>query len=116
MRENADRLAQRDYLVGEIRAILRQHTREHWMALFDQVGVPSAPILTSPEVLDQTQTQALDILRKTPGDQVELFGLPLSLDARRPGFTKPAPRLGEHTDEVFADEVLSRLPKEDGDG
>lgn len=113
-RTNADRLAQRDYLVGEIRAILRQHTREHWMARFDQAGVPSAPILTIPEILDQTQTQALDILRKTPGDQVELFGLPLSLDAQRPGFTKPAPKLGEHTDEVFADEVFGRSPKKEG--
>ena len=114
---NADRLAHRDYLVGEIRAIVRQHTKEHWMALFDKAGVPSAPILTIPEVLAQAQTEALDILRKTPINQVELFGLPVSLDAERPGFRKPAPKLGEHTDEVFADEVFGRPNKKgSGDG
>ena len=98
---NADRLAHREYLTGEIRSIMRQHTKEHWMELFDKVGVPSAPILTIPEVLAQPQTEAIDMLRNTPENNIELFGLPLSLDGERPAFRKPAPKLGEHTNEVF---------------
>ena len=92
-RTNADRLAQRDYLVGEIRAILRQHTREHWMPSAlrspgpgpdpDPALVPSAPILTIPEVLEQTQTQALDILRQTPGEHTD--------ELCRRGIRPPAP-------------------------
>ena len=98
---NADRLAHREYLTGEIRAIIRQQTKEHWTELFDTVGVPSAPILTIPEVLAQPQTEAIDMLRKTPENKLELFGLPLSLDGERPAFRKRAPTLGEHTHEVF---------------
>lgn len=98
---NADRLTHREYLTGEIRAIIRQHTKEHWMELFDTVGVPSAPILTIPEVLAQPQTEAVDILHKTPENNVELFGLPLSLDGERPAFRRRAPTLGEHNQEVF---------------
>ncbi len=98
---NADRLRHRDYLTGEIRSIIRQETKEHWMELLGKAGVPSAPILTIPEVLAQPQTEAIDILRKTPENEVELFGLPLSLDGERPAFRKRAPQLGEHNQEVF---------------
>ena len=98
---NADRLTHREYLTGEIRAIIRHETKEHWMELFDKIGVPSAPILTIPEVLAQPQTKAMDILRKTPENDVELFGLPLSLNGERPVFRKRAPQLGEHNQEVL---------------
>ncbi len=98
---NADRLRHRDYLTGEIRSIIRQETKEHWLELLGKAGVPSAPILTIPEVLAQPQTEAIDILRKTPENEVELFGLPLSLDGERPAFRKRAPQLGEHNQEVF---------------
>ena len=59
---NADRLAHREYLTEEIRTIIRQETKEHWMELFDTAGVPSAPILTIPEVLAQPQPSLITLI------------------------------------------------------
>jgi crotonobetainyl-CoA:carnitine CoA-transferase CaiB-like acyl-CoA transferase len=100
-RTNADRLVHRDYLIREIRALFRQHTKEWWMDRLEKAGVPCAPILTIPEVLAQPQTHALEMIRKVPESEIDLLGLPLSLDGVRPALQKRAPRLGEHTAEVF---------------
>lgn len=100
-RTSADRLAHRDLLVGEIRAILRQATKEEWMERLEAAGIPCAPILTLPEVLAQPQTQALGILQTPPGSEITLLGLPLSFDGVRPALRRRAPHLGEHTAEIF---------------
>ncbi|MCS6924335.1 MAG: CoA transferase [Candidatus Binatia bacterium] len=100
-RTSADRLAHRELLVGEIRAILRQATKEEWMERLEAAGIPCAPILTLPEVLAQPQTQALGILQTPPGSEITLLGLPLSFNGVRPALRQCAPSLGEHNAEVF---------------
>ena len=100
-RSNADRLAHREYLLAEIRAILHEKTKEYWLDTLEAAGVPCAPILTIPEVLAQPQTEALEMFRQQPGLDIALAQLPLSLDGKRAAFTQRAPQLGEHTDEVL---------------
>lgn len=100
-RTNAERLAHKDFLVGEIQAILRQETKEEWLNRFEAAGIPCAPILTIPEVLAHPQTEAIGILHKVPEIDMELLGLPVSFDGIRPPLKRRAPTLGEHTDEVF---------------
>ncbi|MEW6297244.1 MAG: CoA transferase [Thermodesulfobacteriota bacterium] len=100
-RTSADRLAHRDLLVGEIRAMLRQATKEQWMKRLEAAGIPCAPILTIPEVLAQPQTEALGMLRTPPGAEVKVLSLPLSFDGARPALRHRAPSLGEHNAEVF---------------
>ncbi len=99
-RTSADRLAHRDYLGGEIHARLLEQTKEQWLDLFEEAGIPCAPILSIPEVLAQPQTQALEIFRALPGLDTPLVNLPFSLDGVRATFTKKAPTLGEHNEEI----------------
>ncbi len=100
-RTSADRLAHRDYLGGEIRTRLLEQTKEQWLDLLEEAGVPCAPILSIPEVLVQPQTQALEIFRGLPGLDTPLVNLPFSLDGERAAFTKKAPTLGEHNEEIL---------------
>ena len=98
---NANRMEHRDHLIQEIRSHILQETKEVWMERLEAAGVPCAPILTIPEVLAQPQTQAMDIMRPMPGADLEIMSLPFSIDGKRPDFRSRAPKLGEHTAEVF---------------
>ncbi len=107
-RTSADRLAHRDLLIGEIRALLRQATKEQWMERLEAAGIPCAPILTLPEVLAHPQTQALGILQTPPGSELKLLGLPLSFNGVRPALRHRAPYLGEHNPQVFGTDKTDR--------
>jgi crotonobetainyl-CoA:carnitine CoA-transferase CaiB-like acyl-CoA transferase len=104
-RTNADRLAHRDFLLGEIRTILRQQTKEEWMERLEAAGVPCAPILTLPEVLAQPQTEALGIVHSVPETKGKMLSLPMSFDGKRSTLTRRAPRLGEHDKEILTSDV-----------
>ncbi|MBI3799055.1 MAG: CoA transferase [Deltaproteobacteria bacterium] len=103
-RTNADRLAHKDFLLGDIRSILSQATKEEWMERLEAAGVPCAPILTLPEVLAQPQTEALGIIHPVPETEGKMLSLPLSFDGARSTLLQRAPRLGEHNKEILAND------------
>jgi crotonobetainyl-CoA:carnitine CoA-transferase CaiB-like acyl-CoA transferase len=103
-RTTSDRGRHRDYLLREMQAVLRTGTVERWMDALEAAGVPCAPILTVPEVLEQPQTQALGMLQTIPESGVDVIGLPLRFDGVRPPVRRPAPRVGEHNREVLGGE------------
>ncbi len=97
----ADRLKHREYLVTEMQRVFLANTKQHWSDRLEAAGVPCAPILTIPEVLEEPQTHAMDMLAKLPGVDAEVVRLPLSFDGERPPLPGRAPRLGEHTAEIL---------------
>ena len=99
----AGRLNHKDYLVGEIERAFLTDTKAHWTERLEALGVPCAPMLTIPEVLEDPQTQAMDMLAKIPGADAEVVRLPLSFDGQRPPLPGRAPRLGEHTKEILGE-------------
>ena len=101
----ADRLKHREILVTEMQRVFLTNTKQHWSDRLEAAGVPCAPILAIPEVLEEPQTRAMDMLAKLPGVDAEVVRLPMSFDGERPSLPGRAPRLGEHTAEVLgADE------------
>ena len=114
--DNAQRVTHRGALAARIEEVMVRHPREHWLALFERHRVPSGPIndyadaLSDPHVLARelvvdTEHPTLGRI-KTLGTPVKLSDTPLI-----PG--RPAPLLGQHTDEVLggvgfsADEIAS---------
>ena len=97
----ADRLTHKEYLVGEIERVFMTNTKHYWTERLEALGVPCAPMLTLPEVLEDPQTQAMDMLAKLPGVDAEVVRLPMSFDGERPPLPGRAPRLGEHTTEIL---------------
>lgn len=92
---NGARLQNRHEIDGLIGAVLSQHPRAHWQDLLQAKGLPSAPIQTTEEMVGHEQTRALGIIATPSPDEIELVGLPLSFDGRRPPPLAGAQKIGE---------------------
>lgn len=91
---NRARLQNKDALVLELTALLRQHRRSHWLERFARAGVPCAPVYSVPEALSHPQVEALQMLRPMTDAGFSLTALPLSIDGVRAGWDRAAPPLG----------------------
>ena len=98
------RLAHRDGLVARIAAALRKLPGSEILKKLEAAGVPCAPVLEVPELLDDPQVTARGIFfdMDYPGvGKVKLANIP----ARPPGIDRienvRAPMLGEHTAEIL---------------
>ena len=80
--------------------VLKQHTREYWRDKLDEAGIPSAPVRDTVEMMQDEQTQALEIIQGFDGREPRLMGMPLSFDGARPPLTRLAPSLGEHNKQI----------------
>lgn len=101
-RGNADRIVNRAVLNDLIEAVVGTDTCAGWTAKLEAAGVPCAPIQSVDEVLAHPQTEALDMVQRSPDGRLTIMGLPLSFDGARPPFRRGPPALGQHNDEVFA--------------
>jgi alpha-methylacyl-CoA racemase len=88
----------------EIADLFRSRTRDDWRAFNDRHDAMIEPILDLDEALDSELVRAREMLVEVdqPGiGPVRLLGQPVKL-SRTPGDdTRPAPALGEHTEEVL---------------
>ncbi|MBI1957776.1 MAG: CoA transferase [Candidatus Rokubacteria bacterium] len=78
--------------------------REAWLAALAEADVPSAPILEPDEALDYPQAQANDMLAVTThpaAGRTVMVSQPVRLHGAAPAAVRPAPLLGEHTEEVL---------------
>ncbi len=83
-----------------IAPVLGTQTAEYWQVKLDEVGIPSAPVRDTLQMLDDDQMQALGILQGGLEAAPRSMGLPLSFDGERPPLRRVAPALGEHDDEI----------------
>jgi formyl-CoA transferase len=81
--------------------VLRTRTRQDWLGIIGEAGVPVAPVNDIAELAATEQLAAMDLLRTLPGSGLRVVGLPVSFDRQRPHPQGAAPKLGEHNDEVL---------------
>ncbi|AMK24353.1 MULTISPECIES: CaiB/BaiF CoA transferase family protein [unclassified Sphingobium] len=93
---NPGRVVNRDLLIPVIAEAVKRYTMDELGSLLDEAGVPNAPLLTVDQVAVHPQTLALEMLEKCDGDELDLAGIPISLDGARPRSAMPAPALGQH--------------------
>ena len=82
-----------------------RHPRDHWLALLERHGVPSGPINTYADVMADPHVLARELVVDTEHPtlgRIKTLGTPVKLSDTPliPG--RPAPLLGQHTDEVLA--------------
>ena len=96
---NADRVAHRDTLRGELETALVERRRDEWLDCLDGAGVPAGPINSVPEVFDD-QIIAERLLTQIAG--VPQIRSPIRIDGRWARVDLPPPSLGRDTDVVLA--------------
>ncbi len=97
------RAANRMAVVDVMQPVLLTRTRQEWMGVIGEAGVPCAPVNSIAELAQTEQLQAMDMMRVLPGSNLKVVGLPISFDGQRPHPRGGSPKLGEHNQAVFPD-------------
>ena len=103
---NTARVKNQRALAEQIEAVTRTQPRHHWVEVFEQHEIPCGPINTYAETLADPQVLARDMVVETDHPalgRLRTLGTPLKLSRTPLTPGRPAPRLGEHTDQVLAE-------------
>ncbi|MFB6156288.1 MAG: CaiB/BaiF CoA transferase family protein [Haloferacaceae archaeon] len=103
---NAERVANREEVVGAIQSRLAEETTAHWDEVLTEAGFPNGPLNDVADVVDHEQARARDLVVdvEIDGEDCVLPGHPLNFpDHPDVGVRDPGPALGAHTDEVFGE-------------
>jgi crotonobetainyl-CoA:carnitine CoA-transferase CaiB-like acyl-CoA transferase len=102
------RVEAREWLIPELRARLKGYSAQTLADLFEQNGLPHAPISKPHELLNDphlTETGGLARIRLPDPQEDRIEGLtpllPLVMDGERLGVRLDPPRLGEHTSAIL---------------
>ena len=109
--DDEHRIRNRDQLTARIEEVLASRPRAHWLSLLEAHDIPCGPINDYAEVLADPHIQARELVVETDHPtlgRIKTLGTPVKLSETPliPG--RPAPRLGEHTDEVLVEAGFSR--------
>lgn len=102
--ENNARVARRDELIPQLRALFAEFTQDELMAKLEKTGLPFAPIMRPEDLFDdQHLAESGGLLDMTipDGGDIALPALPVAIDGRRPGLNYNPPQIGEHSAEVL---------------
>jgi crotonobetainyl-CoA:carnitine CoA-transferase CaiB-like acyl-CoA transferase len=118
-RTKAERIRNYEDLRVVLSEVIRQRSREEWLAILHKHDVPAGPIFDIAEVLADPQTTHLGMIQKFGEGKrtMDLVGFPVVFENARPQTMLPPPQLGEHTIEVllalgYAQPELLRLTSE----
>lgn len=92
-------------IVGILRDEFRKQPRNFWLEALDENGVASGPIYTADEVFQDPQVQHMGmpkVIDHPTMGSTRLIGSAVNLSDTPPQFIRPAPLLGEHTDEILS--------------
>jgi crotonobetainyl-CoA:carnitine CoA-transferase CaiB-like acyl-CoA transferase len=89
-----------------LEAIFARETLAHWVEKFAGVDCCVAPVLTVDEAITNEQFVARDMIVRDAQGRPQ-FASPFKLSNAPFTIVRPAPRLGEHTDEVLREAGLS---------
>ena len=91
-------------IVKILQETFRSHPREYWLSRLDTNDIPNAPINTIEEVFEDPQVKHMAIPKQIHHPKMgttNLVGSPINLSDTPAKFFRPAPLLGEHTEEVL---------------
>lgn len=115
---NPARVANREVLIPLLADMVKRKSRQEWIALLEDAGVPCGPINRLDDVFNDPQVKARGMQITLPhpsAGSVKLVGSPMKLSATPPDYQSPPPLLGQHTDQIlksvlgYDDEQLSQL-------
>ncbi len=102
----ADRVKNNLELVDILETYFAEETTDHWFQALDARGVPAGPVQNHKEALSDPQTLARDMVVKVDhptAGETKTLGVHIKLSDTPGTIRRPAPRHGEHTEEIIAE-------------
>ncbi|MEJ7632819.1 MAG: CoA transferase, partial [Rubrobacteraceae bacterium] len=102
---NDDRMTHRAELVEELEKTLAEKTTDEWVDILLDAGFPAAPIHDYKEVFEDAHTLAREMMVEMDHPvegKVKGLGIPVKLSETPGKIRRPAPLLGEHTEETLS--------------
>ncbi|WP_374572263.1 CaiB/BaiF CoA transferase family protein [Phenylobacterium sp.] len=112
--QGTERIARGIELRGVIGAWIAKRPLAKWAELFDKYGIPWSPLHRIEDVIRDPHFTERGLFVTSPGSETRAarhVRQPLAFSHYRSVVNRPAPRIGEHTDEVIAE-----WRKKPGDG
>ena len=103
-RDDTRRIRNREALAARIEAVMETRPRAHWLEKLESRGVPCGPINDYAEVMADAHVRARGLVVETEHPalgRIRTLGTPIKLSETPLTPGRPAPRLGEHTDDVL---------------
>ena len=103
---NAERMANLGTLIPTLEDTFAAHDTAHWLDTLEKAGVPGGPINDIADVYADPQVQARQMMVEMEHRQagrVRNIGIPVKLSDTPAEIRRPAPTLGQHTDEVLSE-------------
>lgn len=102
---NGDRVRNNDALVALLEARLKTRPSAYWLDALEKAGIPAGPVLDFAEAMADPQIVAREMVVETEHPAAGKFrtlGIAVKLSDTPGALRRPAPRLGEHTDEIVS--------------
>jgi crotonobetainyl-CoA:carnitine CoA-transferase CaiB-like acyl-CoA transferase len=102
---NDARMANRERLKALINDQTRRASVAHWIERLNRAGVPCGRVMTLADVFSDPQVLAQEMVLEVDHPDhgpVRMTGFPVKLSATPARLRRPAPELGEHTDQILA--------------
>jgi crotonobetainyl-CoA:carnitine CoA-transferase CaiB-like acyl-CoA transferase len=105
-KDNRGRLAARNELVGQLSALTQTFQSTDMLAKLEAAGIPAGPINTLAQVFADPHVVARGMQLNLPsaeakGGTIPGVRTPIMIDEQPMASPRPAPRLGEHTQEIL---------------
>ena len=108
---NRTRMENRAELAAALAPYFEAQSTGHWLEALEAAGVPAGPVLAIDEMHADPQTIARDMVAEVDhpvAGRVKTIGAPVKFHGTPGGVKRPAPLLGEHTEEVLLEAGLSQ--------
>jgi len=94
--------SRREATTARLAELFATRERDEWVALLGGREVCVEPVLDAHEALSQPQAAAYVVTDDIAGERLRSVGVPFRLEATPAAMRRPAPTVGQHTDEVLA--------------
>ena len=91
-------------LTLELEQVFVHRSTSEWLAQLDAAGVPAGPLYDMPAVYADPHVQARKMVVETEhpiAGRIKNIGIPVKLSETPGAIRQPAPKLGQHTDEIL---------------
>jgi crotonobetainyl-CoA:carnitine CoA-transferase CaiB-like acyl-CoA transferase len=108
---NALRVENNKSLVPLFQERLETNTAAHWLARFEEAGIPAGPVLTHDQVFTDPQIIAREMVTEVVhpvAGRTKTLGVTVKLSDTPGSIRRPAPLHGEHTAEILAELAAAR--------